>query len=247
VGLVIALGTFYGLSYQSAQGLAVEIGQVSRKPSLAGDNVYGAPAIEFDVDAHVWSTNSLDTSIDQVRFQLTVGSVLFPTIYSNGSRFSPHNYAQYNLTFLDTNSREATDLFSETTARVTLSITALVSAGLYSGINSPESSRTVTISRVDDTTIGPSVLNDCHLLGQSVALTRGGGVTIQMSSTPDSVGVSLSDSRGRDVFSQGATELNSTIRLPPDTYYVTMQRIGTSCAGPDQLSGSITFWHEATS
>ncbi len=77
----------YGLSYQSVKGLTVEIVQVSRTY-----NPGTFASIEFGITAHLWSSNSLDTRLDQVQFALWVNDIPFPTIAARGSTFSPNSY-----------------------------------------------------------------------------------------------------------------------------------------------------------
>ena len=241
VGVIVALAATYGFSYQSARGLTVEIAQISR---TYNPSAYGA-SIEFDVEAHVWSTNSLDTSIDQVQFGFSADNIPFQTESARGSTFSPHSFLQYNLRFIDSNSQEATTLVDRTSNRISLSISTFVVAGFYSGSVSPSSSRIVTHSRFADATINPTVLNDCQSVSKQVALQQGGGVTIQLSSSPDTVSISITDSQGTSVFNQESTNIDSTMRLAAGTYTVQVTNPGFFCSGsPDQISGSVTVWHE---
>jgi hypothetical protein len=242
VAAIASIAVPYGLSYESVKGLTVEIVQVSRTYNP------GALAnIEFDVTAHVWSSNSLDTSIDQVQFALWVDDIPFPTIDARGSTFSPNSYLQYDLRFVDHNSQDASLLGGRDSHQITLSISTVVQAGFYSTSLSPATSRTVQVHRVVDRTINPTSLKDCQMVSQQVSMSQPGGVTISMTSSPDTILVSITDSNQNSVFSQESTSLDSVLRLPADTYSVQIQNPGFFCTGAtDQIGGSVQFWHEQT-
>ncbi len=203
--------------------------------------------IEFDIEAHVWSTNSLDASLDQVQFTLSVDNIVFPTIPARDSSFSPGSYLVYNLRFVDNNAQDATLLGERISHRAILSITTQVLAGIYSASLSPSTVRTVSIQRVVDATISPSVVNECQTVSRDVLQSQRGGVTISLSSSPDTLLVTITNSHQTSVFNEESTSVSSVIRLTADTYTVQIQNPGFFCTGAnDQVSGSIEFWHEQT-
>lgn len=240
VAAIASIAVPYGLSYQSVKGLTVEIVQASRtyNPGTLAN-------IEFDMAAHVWSTNSLDTRIDQVQFALWVDDIPFPTIDARGSTFATNSYLQYDLRFVDHSSQDATLLAGRSSHQITLAMATLVQAGLYSTSLSPSTSRTLQIHKVVDQTISPTTLKDCQMVSSQVPMSQPGGVTISMSSSPDTLLISISDSHQNSVFNQESTGFDSVIRLPADTYSVQVQNPGFFCSGAtDQITGSVQFWHE---
>jgi hypothetical protein len=242
VAAIASIAVPYGLSYQSVKGLTVEIAQVSRvyNPGTLAN-------IEFDLTTHVWSSNSLDTRIDLVEFALWVDDIPFPTISARGSTFSPNSYLQYDLRFVDRSSQDATLLAGRTSHQITLSVSSLVQAGFYSTTLSPSTSRNVQVHRVVDRSINPTSLKDCQSVSSQVSMSQPGGATISMSSSPDTLLVSISDSHQNSIFNQESTTFDSVIRLPADTYSVQVQNPGFFCSGAtDQISGSVQFWHEET-
>ncbi len=242
VAAIASIAVPYGLSYQSVKGLTVEMVQVSRTYNP------GAIAnIEFDLTAHVWSSNSLDTRIDQVQFALWVDDIPFPTIDARGSTFSPNSYLQYDLRFVDHNSQDASLLAGRNSHQITLSISTVVQARFYSTSLSPSTSRTVQVHRVVDQIVNPTTLKDCEMVARQVSMSQPGGVTISMSSSPDTLLISISDSHQNSIFNQESTSFDSVIRLPTDTYSVQIQNPGFFCTGAtDQIGGSVQFWHEET-
>jgi hypothetical protein len=242
VAAIASVAVPYGLSYQSVKGLTVEIVQVSRTYTPGT-----VASIEFDLSAHVWSTNSLDTRIDQVQFALWVDDIPFPAIDARGSTFSPNSYLQYDLRFVDHSSQDASLLAGRSSHQITLSIATLVQAGFYSTSLAPSTSRAVQVHRVIDQTINPTSPKDCQMVNTQVSMSQPGGVTISMSSSPDTLLLSISDSRQNSVFNQESTSLNSVLRLPAETYTVLVQNPGFFCSGAtDQITGSVQFWHEQT-
>ncbi len=242
VAAIASIAIPYGLSYQSVKGLTVQIVQVSRTYTPGS-----FASIQFGITAHVWSSNSLDTRIDQVQFGLWVDDIAFPTISSRGSTFSPNSYLSYDLRFVSDNSQDAALLVGRTSHQITLSIATLVQAGIYSTTLSPSTSRSIRVQRVVDQTINPTVVNECQTITRQVLLDQPGGVTIAMSSSPDTLLISVSNSHQNSVFSQERISFNSVLRLPADTYSVQIQNPGFFCTGAnDQVTGSLQFWHEET-
>ncbi len=224
------------------KGLTVEMVEVSRTY-----NPGTFASIAFGITAHVWSTNSLDTRIDQVEFALWVDDIAFPTIAARGSTFSPNSYLQYDLRFVSDNSQDAVLLAGRTNHQITLSVSTLVQAGFYSTSLSPSTSRAVKVQRVVDQTINPTVVNECQTISRQVSMGQPGGVTISMSSSPDTLMIAIADSHQKSVFNQESTSFDSVLRLPADSYSVQIQNPGFFCTGAnDQISGSVQFWHEET-
>jgi len=242
VAAIASIAVPYRLSYQSVKGLTVEIVQVSRTY-----NPGTFASIEFDLNAHVWSTNSLDTRIDQVQFALRVDGISFPTLSARGSTFSPNSYLQYDLPFVNDNSQNAELLAGRNSHQITLSIVTLVQAGIYSTSLSPATSRSVTVQRIVDETISPTIVNECQVITRQVLVSQPGGATISMSSSPDTLSISVWNSHQIPVFSQESASFNNVLRLSADTYSVRIENPGFFCAGAkDQVTGSVQFWHEKT-
>src|SRR5260370_30406071 len=194
VAAIASIAVPYGLSYQSVKGLTVEIVQVSRTY-----NPGSFASIQFGIRAHVWSSNSLDTRIDRAEFALWVDDIAFPTVAARGSAFSPNSFLQYDLRFVSTNSQDAALLGGRTSHQITLSISTLVQAGIYSTSLSPSTSRTVQVHRVVDQTMSFTTLMDCQMISRLISMSQPGGVTISMPSSPDTVLVSISDSHQNSV------------------------------------------------
>jgi hypothetical protein len=240
VAAIASIAVPFGLSYQSVKGLTVQIVQVSRTY-----NPGTFASIDFGITAHVWSSNSLDTRIDQVQFALWVDDIQFPTISARGSTFSPNSYLQYDLRFISDNSRDALLLAGRSSDQITLSIATLVQAGIYSTSLSPSTSRTVQVHKVVDQTINPTALTDCQMISRQISMSQPGGATILMSSSPDTLLVSITDSHQNSIFNQESTSFDNTLRLPADTYTIQVENPGFFCSGAtDQVTGAVQFWHE---
>src|SRR5260370_26008313 len=92
-----------------------------------------------------------------------------------------------------------------------------------------------------------TTLMDCQMISRLISMSQPGGVTISMSSSPDTVLVSISDSHQNSVFNQESTSFDSVLRLPADTYSVQVQNPGFFCTGAtDQITASVQFWHDET-
>jgi hypothetical protein len=127
--LVLVVGAFYGISYQSARGLTIGnvTGRMSYRTGLLG-------YAEFDVTVSVSSTGVLDITISQVNFGLTIDSLIpFPTIPAMGTTFSRGQTLQYTLRFTSSNPSDLQYISQGGTHQVTVSITAWSSSGIYSG------------------------------------------------------------------------------------------------------------------
>lgn len=238
--IVVALGASYGFSYQSVRGLTIEIVEVHRTYTPGTFS-----SIQFDITAHVWSTNSLDTRTDSVQFFLSVDSIPFSAVSARESTFSPYSFLRYTLRFVNNNAQDATLLGERTSHRIALSMGTFVSAGIYSASLSPSTSRTIAISRVVDRTISSTVLDDCQRVENDVVMSQRGGVTIRLSSSPDFVRVAITDSSDDFIFNESSLNLDRTMRLPADTYSILVENPGFLCGGADiNVAGAIEFWHE---
>ncbi|HVH16331.1 MAG TPA: hypothetical protein VNA15_11530 [Candidatus Angelobacter sp.] len=85
------------------------------------------------------------------------------------------------------------------------------------------------------------------MITRQISMSQPGGVSISMSSSSDIVLISISDSHQNSVFNQEGTSFDSVLRLPADTYMVSVENPGFFCGGAtDQVTGSVQFWHEDT-
>jgi hypothetical protein len=127
--VILVAGVLYGLSYQSARGLTMGNvnGRMSYRTGLFG-------YVEFDISVTVSSTGILDTTISQVTFGLTIDSLIpFPTIQAQGSTLNPRGPLEYTLRFTSSNPSDLQYISQGGTHRVTVSITAWSSSGIYTG------------------------------------------------------------------------------------------------------------------
>ena len=120
------LETFAIMSDNSVHGLTVRFSYISRSCNTTGTQsilTYLAnPVI-------VYSGNSLPTGITHVTFAMSVGGVMIGTTTAGDASFGAGQSASYSLQFTNT----TLDPHSEPlTSQVVLSISALVSAGLFS-------------------------------------------------------------------------------------------------------------------
>ena len=111
------------MSDSSIHGLTVKTYGVSRYCTAS-------QVVAFSINsAQVWSTDSLQTSLTHVTFNLAVDGATIGSSIGGDSSFGPGQSVTYSLKFQNT----TLDPHSlPTTSHVILSITALVAAGLYS-------------------------------------------------------------------------------------------------------------------
>ena len=126
-GLVVG-AYFYGVSKLSASSLTIQAQTVSEK--------YRSGSLghaEVDVIVKVTSTGLYDLNVSRVTFELQLDNTTFPLVQASGSTFSEDQSMFYTLTF-NSNDALAVNHFSQAKDQaITVSITAWVSAGMYSG------------------------------------------------------------------------------------------------------------------
>lgn len=126
---ILAGSTTYAvMSDNSIHGLTVKMYNVSRVCIPNSSNT--AKIVTFKIgNALVWSTSSLQTSLTHVNFNLTADGFQVGAVAGKDASFGPGQSASYSLTFQN----PAIDPGSlPPSSRLALTVTALVSAGLYS-------------------------------------------------------------------------------------------------------------------
>jgi hypothetical protein len=118
--------TYYGMSYNSVNGTAVQL--------VSGYRSSGYGYVDtFYLEIHVWSyATSLDTRISEPLFSLAVDSLPFATLATSSSTWQTNGFATYNLKFRTFDSTVAEAVGQSTTNHIVLSVTGIVSAGLFS-------------------------------------------------------------------------------------------------------------------
>jgi len=131
IALVILATTpfiiYYSMSYNSVNGTTVEL--VTGYRSVG----FFQTSIVFYVETHLWSWGgSLDTHVSTPIFSLAVDSLPIGTVSATSGTFQPRGYVTYNLKFESSDGGVARALADKTTSYLTLTVSALVSAGYYS-------------------------------------------------------------------------------------------------------------------
>ncbi len=133
--LIIFLGSavYAVLSDSSIHGLTVKTFSVSRSCT-------SSQIVAFSIgSAQVWSTDSLHTSLTHVTFNLNVDGANIGSSIESDSSFGPGQSVSYSPTFQN----PSVDSHSlPVSSHLILSITALVSAGLYSSYVTSSDSQT---------------------------------------------------------------------------------------------------------
>lgn len=126
---ILAVGVWYGIGYGSARGLQIQQdkGLITYRSGLLG-------YAEFDVDVTVSNTGSFTSTISQVSFGLTIDSLIpLQSVQGNGYVLGPGQSVDYVLKFVTTDSADLQYISQGGTHQVSVSITAWVSSGIYSG------------------------------------------------------------------------------------------------------------------
>ena len=140
--LVIAIAgsaTYAVMSDTSIHGLTVRFYNVSRYcPNST------TPVLTFNFSqVVVYSSASLETSLSHVQFTMSADGVLVGSVSAQDSKFGPGQSVSYSLTF----SNATLDPHSQPLkSNISLGITALVGAGLYSSTTTASDSELVTFS-----------------------------------------------------------------------------------------------------
>lgn len=128
--VVLAVGVFYFVGYESARSLTLGnvTGRMNYRTGLLG-------YAEFDLGVPVSSGGVLDTTISQVTFSLTIDSnFLFGSVQAQESMLSPGQSLQYTLRFTSSDPSVLQYLSQGGSHQVTISMNAMSSAGIYSGL-----------------------------------------------------------------------------------------------------------------
>ena len=142
IALIIAFAagaTYAVMSDVSVRGLTVRISNPARTCPI--DPMTEAKIVTFSLSALVYSTQSLRTSISQVKLQLSADGVSLGAVNETDRTFDPGQGTSYALLFkdlaLNPSSLPASSL-------LVLAITAQVSAGIYSMKITASDSQTVS-------------------------------------------------------------------------------------------------------
>jgi hypothetical protein len=136
LGILLA-GAVYGVGYQSARGLQLEIVSIDRSYNTSWLLGYA----EFIVQVRLWSAGSLDVTLGQIGFQLSVDLITFPVIQVRDTMLPNGEYFEYILTF-ETYSAPAIQYISQHNSyEISVSMAAWASSGIYSGWSSASYSR----------------------------------------------------------------------------------------------------------
>ncbi len=135
-----AATTYAVMSDTSVKGLTVKIFNPTRTCPI--DPLTDAKIVTFSLTALIYSTHSLRTSISQVRLQLSADGVALGAVNATDRAFDPGQGTSYPLLFKD----PALDPSSlPASSKLVLSITAQVSAGIYSMKVTASDSETVSL------------------------------------------------------------------------------------------------------
>lgn len=134
--VALILGTAYALDYQSARGLRIEIVSFYRDHKLSGN-------ADFVTRVRIWNTvTSLDNSLSQVTFELIVDDIAFPVVQATGFTLSGGQSLEYTLRFVNPNPQDAQFLSQINRYEITVTVTAQVLSGIYSGSVTASDART---------------------------------------------------------------------------------------------------------
>lgn len=134
-----AASTYAVMSDVSVRGLTVRISNPTRTCPI--DPLTDTKIVTFYLSASVYSTQSLRTTVSQVRLQLSADGVALGTKNVTDKAFDPGQGANYALSFQDP-ALDPSRLPASTT--LVLAITAQVSAGIYSMKITASDSQTVS-------------------------------------------------------------------------------------------------------
>jgi len=118
---------YYGLGSLSASSLVIQTQTISERYQM---NPSGFA--EVDVTVKVMGSGPYDLNLSRVTFGLTLDNTTFPSVQASGSTFSAAQSLSYTLRFIGNNS-EDTYFSQEANQTITVSITAWVTSGMYSG------------------------------------------------------------------------------------------------------------------
>ena len=133
--LAYSAGATYGvMSDMSIRGLTVKMFNVSRYCTTPSDSL---KTLNFNVQGSIWSTSSLQTRLSHLSFTLSVDGSVIGTATQSDTSFGPGQSAPYNVTFTHPTLNPTVLPLS---SKLVLTLSAMVSAGLYSQAQSTSDS-----------------------------------------------------------------------------------------------------------
>lgn len=124
----LAAATYGVMSDTSVSGLTVKMYNVSR--SCPSSNA--VTTLNYYIQGSIWSASSLATTINHASFTLSVDGAILGTTPGPSGSFSPgHSLPQYSANFTNPT---LTPTKLPLSSQLVLTLTATVSAGLYTGM-----------------------------------------------------------------------------------------------------------------
>jgi hypothetical protein len=124
--LVIVIGAAVWVgSYNSARSLAIQTESVTES-YRTGLLSY----VDVDIKVKVMSTSSLDLTLSQVSFGLTIDNIPFQSVQAMGATLSPTQYEEYTMRFTSYDSNDAQYVSQTPTQNIAVSVTAWVASGI---------------------------------------------------------------------------------------------------------------------
>ncbi len=144
--IAIPLIVYYAMSYNSVNGLTLQIASVRRSVSRSFFS-NSIDSVTYYVEAHVWSwATSIDTRVNNPTFSLFVDSYSISGASGGSGTFKPYSYLIYSLTFTTFDSTVASGVGQATSNHFILGMDAPVSAGMYQNQITVSDSTTQTFS-----------------------------------------------------------------------------------------------------
>ncbi len=120
--------TYYYMSFKSVNGTVIQVTSASRNVLFSSFRT----SVTFFIEVHVWSGGtSIDARVSNPEFSLAVDSYPIQTVAAGSGTFKPYGYLIYNLKFATSDGTVANAVGQTAANQVSLSMDALVSAGLY--------------------------------------------------------------------------------------------------------------------
>ena len=132
--LVLALAAliigecYYAVGSLSARSLVIRTQTVSERYQRSPLGY-----AEVDITVNVMDSGPYGLNLSRVTFGLTLDNTTFPSVQASGSTFSAGQSPNYTIRFVSNDGREANYFSQAKNQTVTVSMTAWVSSGMYSG------------------------------------------------------------------------------------------------------------------
>ncbi len=118
----------YGvMSDNSIRGLTIKMFNVS--PYCTSNQ--SLKTLNYNIRGSIWSTSSLQTSLSQMSFTLSVDGAVIGTSSRSDASFAPGQGVSYNLTFTHPTLNPTKQTILPLSSTLVLSLSATVAAGLY--------------------------------------------------------------------------------------------------------------------